>query len=140
MVAESYDEIVFADPRPPFHAQLLGYGSSTSTSNHSHTSHVSSGTGSGNGTSSSSGGMGRKPTAFPEHYLAFDEAADLEVLAAIYSHLKTEIARKCLRKRCMCMCLCSKLDMCMCVCLWKCCMFVCACGYQRVHVCVQPCC
>eukprot|EP01031_Cornospumella_fuschlensis_P026775 gene26775-32353_t len=70
VVAESYDEVVFADPRPSFHGRLLSYGSSL-----------------GNSATSS-----RKPTAFPEHYLSFDEAADLEILAAIRSHIGTEIA------------------------------------------------
>lgn len=66
VVAENYDEIVFADPSPPFHAQLMLYGSVNNPN--------------------------RKATAFPEHYTGFDDALDLELLATIHSHVLTEVA------------------------------------------------
>eukprot|EP00981_Chlorochromonas_danica_P010705 scaffold3341_cov165-Ochromonas_danica.AAC.20 len=73
VVAENYDEIVFADPHATFHAQLMQYNGSTLAS------------------LQPSGP--RKPTAFPEHYANFDESLDLEILSSIQQHLQEELAK-----------------------------------------------
>jgi hypothetical protein len=67
VVAESYEEVVFADPTSAFHAQLLRYGSHPAAA-------------------------GRQPTALREHYTLFDASLDLEALRLVHLHLQSELA------------------------------------------------
>jgi YEATS domain-containing protein 4 len=86
VVSESYDEIVFASPFPKFHALLMQYGvSSKSTLGAYAASHSNS---------SSVGTSSHTPvatTAWPEHYLAFDDAMDMEMLLSIQQNIQQEL-------------------------------------------------
>lgn len=69
MVTENYDEIVFRSPSPAFQQCLMQYGAATR-----------------NGSKSS-----KAPTAWPEHYLVFDDSLDMEVLLGIQHHLQKQL-------------------------------------------------
>jgi YEATS domain-containing protein 4 len=69
VVAENYDEIVFRSPPPAFQQCLMQYGAATRNRSKSN----------------------KASTAWPEHYLVFDDSLDMEVLLGIQRHLQKQL-------------------------------------------------
>lgn len=98
VVSENYDEIVFASPYPKFHSMLMLYGvSSKSTAAAIAAAAASSSNNNPNNSNSNSNNTlisannAAVTTAWPEHYLAFDDAMDMEMLLSIQQHIQREV-------------------------------------------------
>lgn len=88
VVSENYDEIVFASPFTKFHSMLMQYGvSSKSTS----AAIAASLGGNISNTSNIAATSNMVTTAWPEHYLTFDDAMDMEMLLSIQQQLQREL-------------------------------------------------
>jgi len=84
VVSESYDEVLFTSPTRQFYDQLMQYGQQLfkKTPNSTTTTTTDEPT---------TGSFERKATAFPEHYLPYDDQMDVETLLRIHDHLRQDI-------------------------------------------------
>jgi YEATS domain-containing protein 4 len=99
VVSEAYDEIVFVDPSRLFFQQLMNFGpvhhsSMNNNNNNSNENQHQLSNNNNNNNSSSSASRHHTVTAWPEHYLTFDDSFDTETLLQIQQFLRREISGK----------------------------------------------